>query len=314
MNIIKGYSRRVHVKAFNLINHILVSYKDKKCKVPNNISSILDIQYDKKKDICKLDIHKPKFISKSLPIIIYYHGGGWAVGDKSIYRNFCSLLSGRGFIVFNINYELTANKPHPAPIKDCIEGANWIYKNSKIYGGDINNIFIVGDSAGGHITGLIGALCSNKEMINTYKEKYNIEVLFKDKLRAIGILCGLNDLRTCYYTRFHNVRVPIMSEFTKMLLNTEDVFNSKIIDELSISKNITKYFPNTFITTVESDPMYGESIDIKSALINNNVAYKMLSFDKSHKKLWHIYQLDQSLPESQKCLDEMINYFNRFRI
>lgn len=47
MNIIKGYSRRVHVKAFNLINHILVSYKDKKCKVPNNISSILDIQYDK---------------------------------------------------------------------------------------------------------------------------------------------------------------------------------------------------------------------------------------------------------------------------
>ena len=60
--------------------------------------------------------------------------------------------------------------------------------------------------------------------------------------------------------------------------------------------------------------MYGESIDIKSALINNNVAYKMLSFDKSHKKLWHIYQLDQSLPESQKCLDEMINYFNRFRI
>lgn len=314
MDINKKYTKRIHVKAFSLINQILVSYKDNKCKVPSNITSILDIQYDKEKDICKLDIHKPRFISKSLPIIIYYHGGGWAVGDKSIYRNFCSLLSGKGFIVFNVNYELTSTKPHPEPIKDCIKGANWIYKNSKIYGGDINNIFIIGDSAGGHITGLIGALCSNKEMINTYKEKYDIEVLFKDRLRAIGILCGLNDSRTCYYTRFHNIRVPIMRDFTEMLLNTKDIANSDITDELSISKNMTRYFPKTFITTVESDPMYSESLDIKRALINNKVPYRMLSFDESHKKLWHIYQLDQSLVESQKCLDEMIDYFNKIRV
>lgn len=314
MNINKKYSTKIHIKAFSLINHILVSYKDKKCKVPNNINSILDISYDKEKDICKLDIHKPNFILKSLPIIIYYHGGGWAVGDKSIYRNFCSLLSGRGFIVFNVNYELTSSKPHPSPIKDCVKGANWIYKNAEIYGGDINNIFIIGDSAGGHITGLIGALCSNKEMINTYKEKYDIEVLFKDRLRCIGILCGLNDSRTCYDTRFHNIKVPIMSEFTEMLLNTEDVYNSNVADELSISKNITEDFPKTFVTTVESDPMYSESIDIKKSLRKNNVPYKMLSFDKSHKKLWHIYQLDQSLPESQKCLNEMINYFNKCRL
>lgn len=314
MNINEKCSRSIHFRAFRLINDILVSHKDKKCKVPSSVISRLDIQYDEKKDICKLDIHKPKFIVKSLPIIIYYHGGGWAVGDKSIYRNFCSLLSGRGFVVFNINYELTSNKPHPEPIKDCIKGADWVYKNAQKYGGDKNNIFIIGDSAGGHIAGLMGALCTNENMRNTYKEKYNIELSFKDNLRAIGILCGLSDFRSCYDMKVHYIKIPIMRQFTEMLLNTKSIYDSEVGDELSVVKHMTKDFPKTFITTVESDPVHCESIDIKKALKDKKIAYKMVSFDKSHRKLWHIYQLDQSLPESQRCLDEMINYFNGCRV
>ncbi|MGG7078894.1 alpha/beta hydrolase [Clostridium sardiniense] len=309
MDVNKKCSKSIHFRAFRVINDILVSRKDKRCKVPSNIISRLDIPYDKEKSICKLDIHKPRFIGKSLPIIIYYHGGGWAVGDKSIYRNFCSLLSGKGFIVFNINYELTSNKPHPEPMKDCIKGAEWVYKHAKTYGGDRNNIFIIGDSAGGHIAGLIGALCTNKNMRDTYKKKYNVELSFKDELRAIGMLCGLSDFRSCYDMKVHYMKVPIMRQFTEMLLNTESIDDSEIGNELSVAKNMTKDFPKTFVTTVESDPVHCESLDIEKALIENKISYRLVAFDKSHKKLWHIYQLDQSLPESQRCLDEMIDYF-----
>ncbi|MDQ0149475.1 alpha/beta hydrolase [Eubacterium multiforme] len=304
MDVNKKCANSIIFKTFKALNKVVVSYNDKRVEEPKEIISEFDITYNLFGANCKLDIHKPKDMKKHLPILIYYHGGGFAVGDKSIYSTFCKILSSKGFVVFNINYELTEVKPHPASIIDCVRGANWVYKYGELYGGDINNIFIAGDSSGGHITGLIGALCSNKEMYNLYNKKYNIKISFKESLRAIGILCGLNDFSSCY-----NLKVPFIKRFAKMLYNCEDVVNSNKIKEISVIKNMTEKFPKTFITTTENDPVYCESVLIEKELIKREIKYKMLFFDKSHRKLWHVYQLNQTFPESKRCLDEMVEFF-----
>ncbi len=304
MDVNKKYSNSIIFKIFKYVNNAVVSFNDKMGKEPEGVISKFNITYDLFDNKCKLDIHKPKYIKSKLPILIYYHGGGFAVGDKKIYNNFCKTLSSKGFIVFNVNYVLTEVRPHPSSIIDCIKGANWVYKYGEVYGGDTNNIFIVGDSSGGHIAGLIGALCSNNDMYNNYNKKYNIKIYFKDSVRALGILCGLNDFSSCY-----NLKLPFIKMLAKMLYNCEDVVNSNKIEEISVIKNMTKDFPKTFITTTENDPLYCESLLIENELIKKRIKYKMLSFDKSHKKLWHIYQLNQALPESKICINEMIEFF-----
>lgn len=304
MNSAYKFSDRVKLSLFKVVNNVVVSHNDKKIKIKDDIFTKSNVCYDKCNSICTLDVYSPREINNSLPIIIYYHGGGWAVGDKKLYSTFCRKLSSYGFIVFNVNYTLTCKEPHPTPMKDCINAAQWVYNNGSEFSGDTKNIFICGDSSGAHISALIGNLCSNKELYELYEKKYNIKISFKSQLRGLGILCGVDDLRTCYKCDFPHIKL-----FAKMLLGSEEVLKSPLGDELAVVKNMTSDFPPSFITTTENDPIYDESVSLEKGMKENNILYKILSFDKSHKKLWHVYQINQTLPESKQCLNEMVEFF-----
>lgn len=304
MKTIHKYSDAVELALFGVLNKIVITRNDRKTEVNDDITSKVNVSYDDSNSKCKLDIYRLNNTESLMPIIIYYHGGGWAVGDKKLYSRFCKKLASNGFVVFNVNYTLTSKAPHPAPIKDCINAAEWVYNHGAEYGGDSNNIFIVGDSSGGHISALIGDLCTNKFMYKLYKKKYNININFKDSLRGLGILCGVDDLRTCYKCDFPHIKL-----FVKMLLDTEDVFDCSCGDELAVVKNMTSDFPPSFITTTENDPIYAESVSLEKGMRENNINYKLLYFDKSHKELWHVYQTNQTFPESRQCLNDMVSFF-----
>lgn len=303
MSVAKKYSRSIPFLAFKSFNHIMGIYKDKKVKPPKDIMSIEEVPY-KDNSLCRLNIYSPNDFNKPLPIIIYYHGGGWAIGDKNEHTVFCKILANRGFVVFNVNYTLSTKKPHPFPLFDCIDVANWVYSNSEKYDADKNNIFLCGDSAGAQAAAVLGALCSSEEMYGHFKEKYNIRLDFKQGLKGLGLLCGISDIRTCYNSGF-----PFIKHFAKILLNTEDVLNASIGYELSVVENITEKFPPSFLTTTELDPLHVESILMQQKMSAKGVKNKMLSYDKSHKKLCHVYQVDQSLQESQECMNQMVEFF-----
>lgn len=75
---------------------------------PENVKEHLDIQYTNRKGKTLLmDVFEPTDASQpELPLIIFIHGGGLVVGDKSMSRGFCHELVRRGFLVFALSYEL----------------------------------------------------------------------------------------------------------------------------------------------------------------------------------------------------------------
>lgn len=124
-----------------------------------NLRVIQDIVYAKPGvKALKYDIYAPKGKDR-LPCIIIIHGGGWSSNSEEVMRGFARELANSGrYVVFNIDYRWMDNldgdkKPTALHqiIEDVYGAVIHITENAAMYGGDSNNIFLTGDSAGGHL-------------------------------------------------------------------------------------------------------------------------------------------------------------------
>lgn len=90
------------------------------------------------------------------PAIIYVHGGGWAIGDKSHVKYKPQAALDNGFIFISINYRLTNNDTlFPAHAVDVAKAIKWTYDSIQQYGGDPEKICLLGHSAGAHLVALV---------------------------------------------------------------------------------------------------------------------------------------------------------------
>jgi len=99
-----------------------------------------------------LDIHVPRTLSsKSLPVILFVHGGAFVRGDKSdhvIFDNVLNYFTRNNIIGVNINYRLAPEHKWPSGAKDISSSIEWIHHNAKKYNIDKSKIFLMGHSAG----------------------------------------------------------------------------------------------------------------------------------------------------------------------
>ena len=88
-----------------------------------------------------------------LPLIVYYHGGGWVIGDLDTHDPFCRALSeASGCTIMSIDYRLAPEHPFPAAHDDCLEATRWIIDNLNTLAPNNGKVVLSGDSAGGNIT------------------------------------------------------------------------------------------------------------------------------------------------------------------
>ncbi len=106
---------------------------------------------------------KPK--AKALPVIVYVHGGGWQMGNKSAgkYRIAPFVASG-DYAGVSVGYRLSQEAKWPAQIHDCKAAIRWIRANAKKHGLDADRIAVWGSSAGGHLVAMLGTSGDNKAM------------------------------------------------------------------------------------------------------------------------------------------------------
>lgn len=87
-----------------------------------------------------------------LPVVSYYHGGGWVAGDLDSHENVCrALANAAGALVVSVDYRLAPENPFPAAAEDAHAAAAWLAVNAGEIGGDPSRLAVCGDSAGGNL-------------------------------------------------------------------------------------------------------------------------------------------------------------------
>ena len=91
-----------------------------------------------------------------LPALVYFHGGGWTVGDLDTHDVLCrELASGAHCGVFSVEYRLAPESPFPAAVDDCVSATSYVCREASALGVDRNRIGVGGDSAGGNLAAVV---------------------------------------------------------------------------------------------------------------------------------------------------------------
>ena len=122
------------------------------------VESVLDIAYYEGEDADprkhKLDLFLPKG-RQDFPVLFFVHGGAWTTGDRKLYGLVGLVFARNGIGTVVISYRLTPTVQHPGHIEDVARAFAWTHKNIGRYGGRADQIFVTGQSAGGHLAALL---------------------------------------------------------------------------------------------------------------------------------------------------------------
>ena len=102
----------------------------------------------------RLRYYTPENATKdsTLPVVVYYRGGGWVIADLDTYDASASAIARKAnAIVVSVDYPLAPEHKFPAAHDEAIEAYKYILKNARGWGGDPNKVAIVGESAGGNL-------------------------------------------------------------------------------------------------------------------------------------------------------------------
>jgi len=100
---------------------------------------------------------------KPLPMMVFFHGGGWVYGSVDVLDATCrSLANAAGYVVISVEYRLAPEHAFPAALNDCYAVTVWAATHAVDIGGDDRFLVVGGESAGGNLAAAVALLCRDR--------------------------------------------------------------------------------------------------------------------------------------------------------
>lgn len=224
----------------------------------------------------RLDIYRPRDRGAApLPVVFYTHGGGFSQCARATHVAPAVALASRGFLVFNIDYRLAPEEPWPAALHDVSLAWRWVAAHAAEYGGDLANLHVAGESAGGNIAASVMIACSYPRP-EPWMRRIRDAGLAP---RTVHVLCGYLQVsdpdRYAHLRRegwFGRLAIWIMHRFARNYLGPR----YREADDRNLLMDPVRFFetaeppdrplPRVSISTSDGDVIYGESLRLARAL------------------------------------------------
>jgi acetyl esterase len=97
------------------------------------------------------------------PVLVYFHGGGWVIGDIETHDDVCRALASRaGCVVVSVDYRLAPEHKYPAPLDDCFAATAYVAHHAAEFGADAACLAVGGDSAGGNLAAVVALMARDR--------------------------------------------------------------------------------------------------------------------------------------------------------
>ena len=271
--------------------------RDAGLKIPEGLVRHTDISYGPYAENL-LDVYYPEGTDGPLPTIVSIHGGGWFYGSKELYSHYCMRLALRGFTVVNFDYRLAPEHKYPAPLEDTCAVFRWMQGHGAAYNIDLNNVFTVGDSAGGQIEYQVLTMLINPG----YAKLFPFAPPAGFRVNACGMNCG------CYFIPFSRLLSPKMMGPLFEAYFPDDYM--PIVPQLKAKKYINDCFPAAFVMTAQNDYLKMMAAPLHRLLRRRNVESVLRIYGtKKQKNIGHVFHLNCRSALADQCNDEQCAFF-----
>lgn len=243
----------------------------------------------------KADLVMTSLSINNPPTCIMIHGGGLFYGSKELNLHASVEMAKRGFNVVNIDYPLLEEATLPEQLASLFDTLRFIKENHEVYNLNIDDVVMMGDSAGAYLS-LMGSMLMNRlDMLSEANLTHP-----GLKMKAVGLIC---------------IMVRIKREDTLSFLPTF-AFNSThsptLVDYLSDPLPNIKDASPCFIVGSEEDFLKQDTLDTIQACVESQHLHEKLFFRKGGSKpLFHVFPITfVHFDESQQSYDELSNFFN----
>lgn len=224
--------------------------------------------------------------NRKYPVIVSVHGGGWFYGDKELYSHYCCLLAEHGYVVVNFNYRLSPQNKYPAAIEDVAYMVRYIHENSQILGIDMDNFYMVGDSAGAQLTANYCIIASNSD----YREK--LDFFTYDLLpKKVCLNCGAynmaerNDNVSAWY-----LKNAVTEEQYKLFKDQLDYVNAD--------------FPEAYLMYSVNDDLSSHTKVLDEVLNKVGIAHITKAYGQNNPDSGHVFHMNMYNPEGILCNED----------
>ncbi|OTA25859.1 hypothetical protein B9G54_06795 [Alloscardovia macacae] len=246
-------------------------------------------------DVLKSDVLEAG--ARTYPVVIDCHGGGFVYGTRELNRSFAMHLAHRGYVVVLPSYRPGPRFTFADILTDLSAAYSWTRENATRFGGDVNRLFLTGDSAGGCMA-LYSAVL---EASSAFSAQSGIPQAGLD-IRGLLLVCGVYDLASCFdETATRGVLAGISAEVFASVREKFAGFEStaQLLDAVSL--------PPIFVNTASDDFLHNENVDLYERLQAQGVYTELDDADaKKWGSLGHVYVVGLATHErAQKTLDAM---------
>ena len=122
------------------------------------MANIAELQADGPHGAIPLRAYRPigSASDQALPVLVYFHGGGFVIGDLDTHDVLCRELStGSGCAVVAVDYRMGPEHRFPTAVDDCIAATRWVHENAAALALDASRLAVGGDSAGANLAAVV---------------------------------------------------------------------------------------------------------------------------------------------------------------
>ena len=101
-------------------------------------------------------VYRPTAAREPLPVVVYFHGGGWVLGNTRMYDPLCTFLARTvDVVVVSVDYRMAPEFRAPTAVHDSVDSVRWLAEHADSLGGNASRLVVAGDSAGGNLAAVV---------------------------------------------------------------------------------------------------------------------------------------------------------------
>lgn len=231
--------------------------------------------------VVPLNVYVPK-APGTYPAILLIHGGGWQKRQIDADKPLAERLAARGYVVAQVAYRLSTEAKYPAALHDCKAALRFLRANAQEYKLDPKRIGVMGGSAGGHLSGLVGLTGGLKALEGTGGNPEQ-----STEIKACVVMASTMDLIAANKDKNSEGHITFFGPISE---------NRDVYVEASPITHVSKNSPPTFFIEGEKDTLKIGRAEMQEKLRADGVPTELITLKDAPHPFWM----------SQPWLDETV--------